>query len=354
MHFSTLPNDAPGHDALDEYVRRHPGGSAYHLHAWRQAIQDAYGFPGQVLTVRDSAEQLIGLLPLCNASLPLGRPRWVSLPFCDLGGPLADTPDIARQLARHAAHTVAAGGVRAIELRNSASQAASDDDDLAGRKVRMLLALPGSAEQLIASYPPKLRSQIRKAEKNGLTFSISTDPAHIAGFYDVYSKNMRRLGSPQHSRALFDAILRRYGAGGAMFIALVRKEDTVVGAGIVLRCGAKAVIPWASTLSEFNPLAPNMLLYWGIQAHLCETGVAEFDFGRSTYAEGTYKFKKQWGAQPWKLDWQQWSADGIITNLSNTSGGGSPARAIVESVWQKLPLALTNSLGPRLRRYITL
>ena len=27
---------------------------------------------------------------------------------------------------------------------------------------------------------------------------------------------------------------------------------------------------------------------------------------------------------------------------------------LIESTWQRLPLALTNSLGPRLRRFITL
>lgn len=355
MHFSSYPNDAPVHPMLDDYVRQHPQGSAYHLHAWRQAVQDAYGYPGRVLAVHDSAGKLAGMLPLCEVALPLGRPRWISLPFCDVGGPLADTPDIAARLASHAAQSLAAAGARKMQLRCSAAQAAPEDDSLAGKKVRMLLQLPDSAERLMASYPPKLRSQIRKAEKNGLTVAVSTDLRDVHSFYDVYSQNMRRLGSPPHSRGLFEAMLRRYGASNDIFLTLVRKDQAVVGAGLVLRCGSKAVIPWASTLAEFNPLAPNMLLYWGLQAHLCGGGVTQFDFGRSTYGEGTYKFKRQWGAEPWPLDWQQWTAAGMAPPAPATvESGGSPARAAVESVWQKLPLALTNSLGPRLRRYITL
>lgn len=354
MHFSSYPNDAPDHPALDDYVRQHPRGSAYHLHAWRQAVQQAYGYPGRVLVARGSDGRIAGLLPLCEVALPLGRPRWVSLPFCDLGGPLADTPDIAAQLASHAARVLASGEARKMELRCSLPQAAGNEDELAGKKVRMLLSLPDSAEQLFAAYPPKLRSQIRKAEKNGLTAAISTDSRDVDKFYTVYSKNMRRLGSPPHSRSLFEAVLNSYAASGEAFIALVYKGDDVVGAGLVLRCGDKAVIPWASTLAEFNHLAPNMLLYWQVQAHLCAAGVAQFDFGRSTYAEGTYKFKKQWGASPWPLDWQQWTADGMVPAAATAAGGGSQARAMVESVWQKLPLALTNTLGPCLRRYITL
>ncbi|HAV35350.1 MAG TPA: hypothetical protein DCX52_03155, partial [Massilia sp.] len=141
-----------------------------------------------------------------------------------------------------------------------------------------------------------------------------------------------------------------------MFIVIVRHEGKAVGAGWVLLCGDKAVIPWASTLADYNPLAPNMLLYWAIQSHLCETGVRQFDFGRSTYGEGTYKFKKQWGAVPVALDWKEWDAQGVAPIVAPATSGGakSSLRPLVESAWQKLPLAVTNSLGPRLRRYITL
>lgn len=354
MHFTSYPNDAPLHPALDDYVRRHPLGSAYHLHAWRQAVLQAYGFPGKVLVAHSCDGSISGMLPLCEVALPIGRPQWVSLPFCDFGGPLADTPEVAAALTTLAVQELASGNVRKLELRCSRAQAASDNDDLAGKKVRMMLPLPGSAEQLFASYPPKLRSQIRKAEKNGLTFTVSTDVQAVAAFYDVYSQNMRRLGSPPHSRDLFEAMLRSYGASHDAFFALVRKDQAVIGAGLILRCGDKAVIPWASTLADYNPLAPNMLLYWGVLAHLCVSGVNQFDFGRSTFGEGTYKFKKQWGAVPWPLDWQKWTAEGLMVAPIVTSSNASPARALVESVWQKLPLKITNSLGPCLRRYITL
>ena len=171
---------------------------------------------------------------------------------------------------------------------------------------------------------------------------------------------MRRLGSPPHSRAWFDAIHRHYSAADDMLLVLVRHEGEAVRAGWVLRCGAKAVIPWTSTLADYNSLAPNMLLYWAIQSHLCELGVRQFDFGRSTFGEGTYKFGKQWGAWPLALDWHEWdekgAAQGAGPNAAPAASGGVALclRPLVEGAWQRLPLAVTNSLGPRLRRFITL
>jgi FemAB-related protein (PEP-CTERM system-associated) len=357
LTYAYLDNDDPGNDALDAFVRAHAGGNAYQLAAWRRAVASAYGYAGKVLVARQGGE-LAGMLPLCAVARPLSRPRWISLPFCDLGGPLAVSSEVTEALAARARHDAGPQGATGLELRCSAP-GTEDDSALEGRKVRMLLALPDSAAALMQSYPPKLRSQVRKAEKNGLSSEVVTDAAAVAAFYDVYSRNMRRLGSPPHSRAWFDAIHRHYSASGDMFMVIVRNgnnaESKAVGAGWVLRCGDKAVIPWASTLAEYNSLAPNMLLYWAIQSHLCEIGVRQFDFGRSTFGEGTYKFKKQWGALPVALDWKEWDAQGVAAPaVPAAKGGGSSLRPLIESAWQKLPLGVANSLGGRLRRYITL
>ena len=355
LTFAYLDNDAPGNAALDAFVRAHPEGNAYQLTAWRRAVADAYRYPGKVL-VASRAGELAGMLPLCEVARPFGRARWISLPFCDLGGPLAASGEQAEALGARARQDVGAMRAAGLELRCSAP-GGEDEAALAGRKVRMVLNLPESAAALMQSYPPKLRSQVRKAEKNGLTSEVTPDAAAIGAFYDVYARNMRRLGSPPHSRAWFDAIHRHYSAAGDMFIVLVRHENRVVGAGWVLLCGDKAVIPWASTLADYNALAPNMLLYWAIQAQLCERGVRQFDFGRSTFGEGTYKFKKQWGALPVALAWREWDAQGVAPVLAPAVTGGGAAsklRPLIESTWQRLPLGVTNRLGPKLRRFITL
>lgn len=354
FEFAYFDNDTSANDVFDAFVRSRPDASAYQLAAWRRSVADAYGYPGQVLIARQG-EELLGILPLCKVSRLLGGPRWISLPFCDLGGPLAISDEVTRALVAHARRDLGLVGVNGLELRCSAP-GGEEEGALAGRKVRMVLDLPDSATTLMQSYAPKLRSQVRKAQKNGLTSELATSADSIHEFYDVYSRNMRRLGSPPHSLAWFNAIHRHYSAQGDTFIAIVRHERKAVGAGWVLRCGDSAVIPWASTLAEYNALAPNMLLYWAIQSHLCENSVRQFDFGRSTFGEGTYKFKKQWGALPIALDWREWDARGVAPSAKPSAHGSSASRLrpLIESAWQRLPLTVTNSLGPKLRRYITL
>ena len=335
--------------AIDAFVRSRPDASPYHLSAWRAAVYDAYGHESKIAIAR-TGDGIQGCLAWSVIRRPLGRASCSALPFCDVGGALATAPDLAAALETYAARAVAASGSAGLETRNPA-QVPLSDADLAGRKVRMLLALPENADALMQSYPPKLRSQIRKAEKNGLVCAIETGAAALGAFYDVYSRNMLRLGSPPHGRAWFEAVCRHYDQDA--FIAVVRHQGKPVGAGLVLRCETAAAIPWASTLVEFNPMSPNMLLYWTIQAHLCSQGVREFDFGRSTHGEGTFKFKKQWGAQPALLDWREWNDDGL-PRMQGIGTGGGKLRSVVEQAWQKLPLPVANAIGPHLRRYITL
>ncbi|MDP5130693.1 MAG: GNAT family N-acetyltransferase, partial [Paraglaciecola sp.] len=246
---------------------------------------------------------------------------------------------------------------KSLELRGraadtwSATLLSDDLNAVNAAKVRMVVSLPADADILLASYKPKLRSQIKKAEKNGLTASCTNEFSALQQFYDVYSKNMHRLGSPVHRFQWFEQLWQALHQSERLFITLVYYSNKVVAAGLVLRCGHKACIPWASTLAEFNHLAPNMLLYWQIQAELANRGVSEFDMGRSTVGEGTYRFKAQWGAEPELLYWFHGSTNALA--LINTSKQ-SKIRPIVEKVWQKLPLPIATRLGAYFRKYITL
>jgi FemAB-related protein (PEP-CTERM system-associated) len=222
-----------------------------------------------------------------------------------------------------------------------------------GDKVRMLLSLPASADELMAQFKSKLRSQIRKAEKNGLSYKIiatpQTDTQALNDFYAVIAENMRLLGSPVHSKKWYREVLACYGEH--VYLALVEFEGIVVGAALVITTNNKAVIPWASTRADYNRLAPNMLLYWAVLSEAANRGMQEFDFGRSTVGEGTYNFKKQWGCLPQALNWQVYK-NGTIQMAEHIKK--SSDREIVEKVWRKLPLALTNNLGPKVRKYISL
>jgi len=343
---------------LDLYVKQHANGSVYHLAAWRNAISCAYGHSQLVLVARDKTD-IVGYLPLCLVNIPLFGKKLISLPFADFCGVLADSIHIAAQLLETAQSLLVIFKAKRLEIRSrigdddTLQQLSVGDRNVSHSKVRMLVPLPGSAEILLASYKPKLRSQIKKAEKNGLSAELRSDLEALEQFYHIYTRNMHRLGSPVHRFSWFKHLWQGLATDQAIRIALVYFEKQPIAAGVAIICGKQAYIPWASTLNEFNHLAPNMLMYWHIQAYLANNAISQFDMGRSTEGEGTFRFKAQWGAEPEPLCWLQYATPTSNSKLINTTST-STLRLIAEKAWPKLPFKMATSVGAYLRKYITL
>ncbi|OZG73582.1 hypothetical protein BTA51_10460 [Hahella sp. CCB-MM4] len=357
-----------GEESLwDEYVMSHPDASPYHLSAWGKSVKQAYGHDTKYLVAREKGSEngsgkIVGVMPTIKMNIPFKGASLCSLPFCDIGMGLGDSDATETELVRHLQSEFATNGVKGIEVRYSTKNSLSPEGSSGEEegvekgqdagKVSMVLDLPETPEELWKGFKSKLRSQIRKAEKNGLTHEIGNNSRLVEEFYQVFTRNMRDLGSPVHGKAWFEALSRNYGDN--MVISIVRKDEIPVGGGIVLYCGTKAAIPWASTVAEYNRLAPNMMLYWSLLEETCRRGCTVFDFGRSTYGEGTYKFKSQWGARPFALEWRQYDRNGIKPEVEQSNQGASKIRPVIEAFWRKLPLSLSVMLGPRLRRYISL
>jgi FemAB-related protein (PEP-CTERM system-associated) len=332
----------------DEYVNAHPDATPYQRFAWLLSVEQAYQHNNVSLIAFD-ADKVVGILPCIKMQKPFSKASYCALPFSDLGFCLSDNQTIKQALIDRSLELLQRDSGEIFEYRDSCK--VSNNENLVGKKVRMLLPLPENSETLLSGFKSKLRSQIRKAEKNGLTYLVNNSQKQVDDFYQIFAINMRKLGSPVHSKRWFESLFEHY--TNNIFLSVVYNKDIPIGAGIVLRNGNKTCIPWASAVAEYNNLAPNMMLYWSLLQHVCDLGCTEFDFGRSTYNEGTYKFKRQWGAEPVLLAWSDLAKN---HNLHNSEGTDSVSRirVMIEKTWSKLPLVVTTTLGPKIRKHISL
>jgi FemAB-related protein (PEP-CTERM system-associated) len=214
-------------------------------------------------------------------------------------------------------------------------------------KVNLVLPLPDNPDRLWRGLDAKVRNQVRKAERSGLILEFGGSDG-LDGFYGCFAANMRDLGSPVHSRRFFETIFASFGTDART--VLVRHGRMVVGGLVALNFKDRLVVPWASALRQYRALCPNMLMYWGALRRGCEEGFACFEFGRSTRGSGTYDFKRQWGAVEESLFWYTIALRGRASALSSDEG----RRAIFARLWRRLPLPVSQWVGPRLRRYLTL
>lgn len=338
--------ESPTEDSQwDAFVLRSPLSSIYHLSKWKHLIYQCFKHDSYYIKAVDGAGDCTGVLPLVHLSSVLFGNFFVSLPFFNYGGVCADDQCTEEALWAKAQEIATEKRAQFIELR--CTRTFPFNVPVKTSKVTMKLDLPSTGDELWKSFTSKLRSQIKRPIKEGMTAEIGGhDLLHL--FYRVFAENMRSLGTPVYPKRFFEAILNAF--PDSAHIAAVRDRDgNPVAAGFMLGYRDQLEIPWASSLKSHNHLGPNMLLYSSVLKFACERGFRVFDFGRSTPGEGTFRFKQQWGALPEQLYWYYWIREGeAMPNLNPTNS--KYAAAI--TIWKKLPLAVTNRLGPLIVRNI--
>lgn len=330
--------------AWDRFVLDSPGTCGYHLSGWRLVIETVFGHPTRYLVARDEPGTVRGILPLVFQSSSMFGQFLVSLPFVNYGGMVTSSEEVRKRLEAAAIEEAHALGVKHIECRQEVES--TTDWAASERKVSMRLALPESFERLWQGFPSKLRSQVRRAQKEGMTVEFGALD-RVGDFYSVFSRCMRDLGTPVYPISWFQKILEVFPDDSRLCV--VYHEKTPVAAGFLYGFRSALEIPWAAADRRFNRLSPNMLLYGSVLEYACQRGCSVFDFGRSTPDSGTYRFKEQWGAKPHQLYWYYWVREGKAIPQLNPQ---NPKFSLAIRAWQRLPLAVANVLGPHIVKYL--
>jgi len=325
----------------DEYVLSSSGTCCYHQAGWRDVVHKSFGHATWYLLSEAENNRINGILPVVHLKSSLFGNYAVSMPYFNYGGVVADSPEIGEELLREAIRLAREARAGHIELRHTLPI----NNNLAVKtsKVSMRLDLPDEPDLLWKAFPSKLRSQVQRPIKEGMHAALGREEL-LDDFYAIFAENMRDLGTPVYAKTFFRNILRTF-PDSTWICAVYTADREAVAAGFLVGFKNMLEIPWASSLRKFNRSSPNMLLYWKALSFACENKFLVFDFGRSTPDEGTYRFKAQWGAQPVPLYWHYWLADGREMPELNPK---NPKYQLAIRVWKRLPVSLTNLIGPAL------
>ncbi len=338
------PSAAAGLSRLADGVTRQAPAALSRHPAWLDVLRHGLGHEVYCLEALEDG-RTTGFLPLAFVrSLLFGR-FLVSLPYLNSGGVWADDEATALRLVDSALELADTLRVRYLELRH---ERPVDHPALTGQmasKVHMRLPLPATAGQLWEKLPAKVRNQVRKGQKNGM--DVTWGGAELlADFYSVFSTCMRDLGTPVYGRRLFREMLRHFPERAEFCV--VRDGPKPVASALLLHGWGVTEVPSAACLRQYHPSCINMLMYWHLLQRAVQRGQEVFDFGRSTLDGNTYRFKKQWGAQPEPAVWQYYLRRGSISDMRPDN----PRYRRAIHVWQRLPVALTCLIGPAIVRGI--
>jgi serine/alanine adding enzyme len=325
----------------DGFAAAQNGFTHFHRLGWRDVMQRVFSHECIYLVARNDNGQLEGILPLVRVRSVVFGHYLVSMPFLNYGGPLG-TPAGVGALVEMAVQIARRDGVKLLEMRSARQLDVSLS--ASHRKITVLLDLPDDSQTLFTGFDAKLRSQIRRPKKEGVTVSFGRE--QVDAFYQVFSRHMRDLGTPTQSRMLFREIANRFPEDCWFACAYLRGNPVAAGCGF--RFGDQFEMTWASSLREYNRESPNMLLYWSCMERAIEHGVRVFNFGRCSPGSGTHRFKTQWGGRDQQLWWHQFAA----SHNAATPSPHDAAYSWAPRIWRRLPASLTTAVGPAIVRCI--
>jgi serine/alanine adding enzyme len=329
-------------DSWDDYIASDPSSTFCHLSAWRHIMSDVLGHETLYTAAIDEAGKWRGILPLVRVRSFLGH-YLISVPFLNDGGPLGDTAT-RELLAASAVEEAKRSGATLVELRSRENLTGTVMSS--NRKISVHLPLPSSTEELWKkTFRAKLRSQIRRPVKEGM--SARSGFSECDSFYQVFSRNMRDLGTPVLPRQFFDSIVTTFGER-AVFATVYTSSGEPAASACCLIWRSEMEITWASSVRELNHLSPNMLLYSYLMEEAIRRGVTLFNFGRCTRDSSTHRFKQQWGSYDVALPWPSWTRE----ISSSVPSQDRPVFRAATAAWRHLPLPVANRIGPRLARLL--
>lgn len=331
--------DPAGFDRWDAFVAAAPDGTFFHLAAWKNVIERAFGHNTHYLYA-ERDDRITGVLPLAHVNSRLFSNALISTPFCVYGGACAADAESRRALEDAAVALAQRLGVGYLELRER--EVRHPDWPTKDLYYTFRKNMDPDPEVNFSRIPRKQRAMVRKGIDTGLEGTIDDG---VDRLYRAYSESVRNLGTPVFSRKYLRMLKEAF--GDACEVLTVTHQGEVVSSVMNFYFRDEVLPYYGGGTWRARDLKANDFMYWEVMRRACERGVRVFDYGRSKKDTGSFRFKKHWGFEPAPLHYEyRLVRTGEMPDLSPAN----PKYQRMIAAWRRLPLPVTQWIGPWLAR----
>ena len=313
--------DAAALARYDDYIRQGPKGHILQTVAWGDLKARTGWAPVRYLVEergtgapRGAISVLLRRLPLPGIRLYLGyAPRGPVIDYADEAAMSELFASVAGDLRRRGAIAlkidpdVAADRIDVVDrLERLGLRRMTRGLGFEGVQPRFVFRLPlrGPAEEIMASFQPKTRYNIRLAQRRGVTVRVGTTREDLRTFYRILVETARRdrflVRAESYYQDMWELLVEKRLA--RLFLA-DHEGETLAGT-MAFILGDKAWYVYGASSNARREVMPNYLLQWTMIRWAKDSGCNLYDFrgvsgnlDPSDPLYGLFRFKKGFGAE---------------------------------------------------------
>ncbi len=279
-----------------EFLEGHRSATLFHSKEWLDALRRTYGYRATVLTLSEPGERLTTGLVFCRVQSWLTGRRLVSVPFSDHCTPLINCEEEFGYLLSRFQREADQGPEKYAEIR-LLTEGAERPAELVSSPTFCLhrLGLQPSLDELFhALHGNCIRRKIARAERERVKYEEGTSEQLLQEFYHLAVLTRRRQKIPPQPLSWFRNLIACFGERVKLRLAF---HEGQAAAGILtIRYKGNMTYKYGCSDPRFHRFGPTQLLMWKAIQEAKETGLLEFDMGRTDWSnKGLLTFKDRWG-----------------------------------------------------------
>jgi hypothetical protein len=271
--------------------------------------------------------------------------RGVGLPFTDDSRPLCSDGASFAEIFWGAMEEGKARGWKSVECRGGRELLEGAPVSLAFYGHR--LDLEADKDRLFARMDSSARRAIRKAEKSGVTVTVSRSLETTKAFYSLQCKTRKKHGLPPQPFAFFRNIHEHILSRNLGVIVTASHQNRPIAASVYFQLGDRAVYKFGASDEAFQQLRGTNLVMWEAIKWHALNGARTLHLGRtSIWNEGLRRSKLGWGADEERIEYVKYDLrkSRFVTDKDESSGWHN-------RVFRRMPIGLSRLLGAVLYRH---
>jgi lipid II:glycine glycyltransferase (peptidoglycan interpeptide bridge formation enzyme) len=215
--------------------------------------------------------------------------------------------------------------------------------DVQMNRATIVVDLDREEDEVIASFKPKTRYNIRLAARRGVTVeAVPMTDDNVATMYSLMAATQERAGFFLRSQAYFRGYWELQGASGQGQLFFASAEGTVLAGVFATFLGARAWYKDGGSTKQHSDLMAPHLLQWEVMRWLRQRGVRSYDLVAVPPASELSADHPLYGLYRFKSGFSE-----TVTEFVGT--WDLPLRPRAYAAWQRFGEAVAQSVNRRLR-----